>query len=326
MRPLRDPGESGGIDESTDAWDTIEWLLKNVPHQNGRVGMRGNSYAGLYALMGALSRHPALVAVSPQAPPIDWFRGDDMHTNGALNLLMAVNWLRTNGVVREGPDEKEVPPVLDLGCPDLFTFFRQAGPLSTWNARYFKDRVPFWNDLMTHTTYDAFWKARNVLPHLSNLSAAVLMVGGWFDAEDPYGPVAAYSEIERRQPGKLFHSRHGSLVPRRLDPFGRGAAGRRRRGQLRGRQVLSARSRAGLLRPPSPGSEVARAARSARVRHGDRDVAVTRRLAARRRSSDGVLLPWQRAPGHRRADRRGRLRRVPERPRQARPLQSLDRT
>jgi hypothetical protein len=201
MRPLRDPGESGGIDESTDAWDTIEWLLKNVPHQNGRVGMRGNSYAGLYALMGALSRHPALVAVSPQAPPIDWFRGDDMHTNGALNLLMAVNWLRTNGVVREGPDEKEVPPVLDLGCPDLFTFFRQAGPLSTWNARYFKDRVPFWNDLMTHTTYDAFWKARNFLPHLTNLSAAVLMVGGWFDAEDPYGPVAAYSEIERRQPG-----------------------------------------------------------------------------------------------------------------------------
>jgi len=203
MRPLRDPGTSGGIDESTDAWDTIEWLLKNVPHQNGRVGMRGNSFAGLYALMGALSRHPALVAVSPQAPPIDWFRGDDMHTNGALNLLMAANWLRTNGVVRAGPDEKEVPPVLDLRCPDLFTFFRQAGPLSTWNARYFKDRVPFWNDLMTHSTYDAFWKARNVLPHLSNLSAAVLMVGGWFDAEDPYGPVAAYSEIERRQPGNF---------------------------------------------------------------------------------------------------------------------------
>jgi putative CocE/NonD family hydrolase len=200
MRPLRNASNETGIDESTDAYDSIEWLLKHVPHHNGRVGMRGNSLPGMYALMAALSGHPALVAVSPQAPPIDWFKGDDMHTNGALNLLMAVNWLRTNGVVRTNPSDQERPSILEYPSPDLYTFFRETGPLSAWNEKYFKNRVPFWNDLMTHGTYDEFWKQRNVLPHLNNLHAAVLFVGGWFDAEDPYGPVAAYQELQKNQP------------------------------------------------------------------------------------------------------------------------------
>ena len=186
------------IDESTDTYDTIEWLLHNLPNHNGRVGMWGISYPGFYAAAGMIDAHPALKAVSPQAPVADWFF-DDFHHHGAFFLADAFDFFAVFARPRPGPTT-EWEKDFNYGTPDAYQFFLELGPLKNANERYFKGGLPFWNDLVEHPDYDAFWQARNILPHLRNVAPAVMTVGGWFDAEDLYGPLKTYQAIERQNP------------------------------------------------------------------------------------------------------------------------------
>ena len=186
------------VDESSDAYDTISWLLKNVPDNNGRVGMYGISYPGFYASCGAINGHPALKAVSPQAPIADWFF-DDMHRHGALVLPLSFSFLSVFGVPRAAPGA-DWPERFDFGTPDGYQFFMDLGPLSNVNARHFKGKIPFWDMAAAHPNYDRFWQARNILPHLKGIRAAVLVVGGWYDMEDLYGTLATYRAIEAQNP------------------------------------------------------------------------------------------------------------------------------
>ncbi len=187
------------IDESTDAYDTIQWLVANVANNNGRVGMWGISYPGFYAAAGMIDAHPALKAVSPQAPIADWWY-DDFHHHGALFLPHAFNFLHGFGRPRPEPTKKRSYG-LDHGTPDGYRFFLDLGPLSNVNAKWFKGEVRFWNDVVLHPNYDEFWQARNLLPHLRAVAPAVMTVGGWFDAEDLYGALNTYRAVEALNPG-----------------------------------------------------------------------------------------------------------------------------
>ncbi|QSQ15629.1 CocE/NonD family hydrolase [Myxococcus landrumensis] len=187
-------------DESSDTYDTIDWLVKRVPHNNGRVGQWGISYPGFYASAGAIDSHPALKAVSPQAPIGDWF-WDDMHRHGAFNLSLAFSFFSGFGKPRPAPTASEDFNRFDFGTPDGYQFFLDLGPLSNADSKYFKGDVAFWKDVVAHPNYDAFWKERNILPHLKNIKAAMLVVGGWYDTEDLYGPLRTYAAIEKQNPG-----------------------------------------------------------------------------------------------------------------------------
>jgi hypothetical protein len=188
------------IDESTDTYDTLAWLVKNVAHNNGRAGQWGISYPGFYTSAGAIDSHPALKAISPQAPIGDWF-WDDFHRHGAFNLGMAFNFFSGFGQPRPQPVASEEWKRFEHGTPDGYQFFLDLGPLSNVNAKHFKGDISFWNDLVAHPNYDAFWQSRNILPHLRNIKAAVLTVGGWYDTEDLYGPLRTYAAIEKQNPG-----------------------------------------------------------------------------------------------------------------------------
>lgn len=188
------------IDESTDAWDTIDWLVKHVPNNNGRVGLSGISYPGFYAACGAIDSHPALKAVSPQAPIADWFIGDDWHHNGALYLTHAFRFLSAFEQKLEKPT-REPPRPFDYETPDGYDFYLDLGSLANADAKFFKGKIAYWNELMRHPNYDAFWKERNLRPHLKNIHAAVLTVGGWYDAEDLFGTLEVYRRIEKQNPG-----------------------------------------------------------------------------------------------------------------------------
>ncbi len=198
MRPhVEDKQGPSDVDESSDTYDTIDWLLENVEGHNGKVGLSGISYPGFYASAGAPDSHPALAAVSPQAPIADWFLGDDMHRHGALSLPLAFNFFASFGVERPGPTT-EGGPRFDHGMPDGYAFFLGLGPLSNANERYFHGEIDFWNQIAAHPNYDEFWQARNLLQHLKNIGAAVMTVGGWFDTEDLYGPLRTYAAIEEQ--------------------------------------------------------------------------------------------------------------------------------
>lgn len=203
MRPhqLRSGGKKAWTNESSDTFDSIDWLIANLPHNNGKVGQWGISYPGFYAAAGMISNHPALKIVSPQAPIADWF-WDDMHHNGAFSLNLAFNFLSGFGAKREGPQTKR-PDRVDHGTQDGYQFFLDLGPLSNVNKNFFNGEIAFWNDLAKHPNYDWFWQVRNLLPHLKNISCAVLTVGGLFDAEDLYGPFKIYREVEKNNPNTI---------------------------------------------------------------------------------------------------------------------------
>ena len=187
------------IDESTDVYDTVEWLVKNVPNNNGRVGMWGISYPGFYTTMGALSGHPALKAVSPQAPVTDWFLGDDWHHNGVFFLAHAFNFMINFEKPHPGPVRKAEPD-FDHGTSNGYKFFLDLGSAVIANEKHFKNNSVFWNDLVKHSSYDSFWEARNVSAHLKNIQPAMLTVGGWFDAENLYGALHTYRAAEKLSP------------------------------------------------------------------------------------------------------------------------------
>ena len=200
MRPHQ-PNKSlpRDIDESTDTYDTIDWLVKHVPNNNGKVGHYGTSYRGWLAAAGMIDAHPALKAVTPQAPIADTFVGDDWHHNGALFLNHTFFYSPLKGYKRSGPTSTP-PPRRDYGTPDGYDFFLRLGSLANAESRYFKGEVPYWTEVMQHPTYDEFWKRTVLLPHLKNIRPAVLIVGGWYDAEDLYGTLATYHQIERANP------------------------------------------------------------------------------------------------------------------------------
>ncbi len=200
VRPnvARSVGEKA-IDDSTDAWDTIEWLTKKLENHNGRVGVWGISYPGYYTSASLINAHPALKAASPQAPVTDWFVGDDWHHNGAFFLTHAFNFMARFGRPRPEPTKK-FDFVFDHGTPDAYDYFLRLGPLANAEKRHFKGEVAFWKELMEHGHYDAFWKARNLRPHLKGIRPAVLTVGGWFDAENLFGALETYRSIESQSP------------------------------------------------------------------------------------------------------------------------------
>ncbi|HVT26830.1 MAG TPA: CocE/NonD family hydrolase [Lacipirellulaceae bacterium] len=201
VRPLLDDKSGANdIDESTDAYDTIDWLVKNVSGNNGRVGMIGISYPGFYAACGMVDSHPALKCVSPQAPVSDWFMGDDFHHNGCLFLDDAFGFLGTFEQKLDDPT-RESPKPFDYKTPDGYEFYLSLGPLPNADRKYFKGKIAFWDEIMAHPTYDAWWRARRMPSHLKNIHTAVMTVGGWNDAEDLYGTLNVYRETERRNPG-----------------------------------------------------------------------------------------------------------------------------
>ena len=189
------------VDESSDTYDSIDWLIKNVPNHNGKVGMWGISYPGFYTAAGIIDAHPALKAASPQAPIADWFIGDDFHHNGTLYLPHAYRFLSGFGHPRPVPTPPQPAPTDPTAQLDAYSFFLSLGPLSNANEKYFKNDVPFWTEMMQHGAYDDYWQARNLRPHLKNIKPAVMTVGGWFDAEDLFGALNTYKEIEKNSPG-----------------------------------------------------------------------------------------------------------------------------
>ena len=217
-------GKAGGlskgktIDEATDTYDTVDWLLANTS-SNGNVGVKGTSYPGFYATMAALSRHPAVKAVSPQAPVTDWFMGDDAHHNGALCLTDCYRFGSSMYRTRKAPSTKGMKSLVKIDT-DIYEYFL-GKPLSELSA-YFGDSLTFWNSMVAHPDYDKFWKDRNPSVHLTDIQSAVLVTGGFYDAEDCYGAFKTYSELKRLSPkGNIFLAvgpwHHGGWGNRRVN-------------------------------------------------------------------------------------------------------------
>jgi putative CocE/NonD family hydrolase len=193
------------IDESSDTYDTVEWLIKNVKGNNGKVGITGISYPGFYAVCGMIDAHPAVKAVSPQAPVSEWFIGDDFHHNGCLFLPHCFNFMYGFGKNRPEPTKKGDRVRFDHETPDGYKFFLEMGPLKNADAKYYKGEIAFWKEVMAHGTYDDFWKARNIRQHVKGIKPAVLTVGGWFDAENLFGALEIFKHAEANNPPEYNH-------------------------------------------------------------------------------------------------------------------------
>jgi putative CocE/NonD family hydrolase len=189
-RPARDPHDPKAVDEASDTHDTIDWLLKTVKHNNGRVGMLGVSYPGWLTAVAMLDPHPALRAVSPQASPSDMFLGDDFHHNGAFRLSYGFEY-----VVLMETDKGNADAKFDMH--DTYEWYLKLGALSNVNRKYFNGKMPTWNDFVAHPNYDAFWKKLSLEPRLTKTTVPTLNVAGWYDQEDFRGPQQIYSLLER---------------------------------------------------------------------------------------------------------------------------------
>ena len=198
VRPYQPDKKGQEFDESSDTYDSMDWLVKNVPNNNGNIGIFGISYPGFYATMSIPDAHPALKAVSPQAPVTDWFIGDDFHHNGAFFALDAFSFYYSFGQPRPAPTTQGAPR-FEWPVEDSYQFFLEVGPIKNLK-RYMGDSIRFWNQLMAHPNYDEFWQARNPRPHLKGVRPAVMTVGGWFDAEDSFGPLRVFEAIEKQNP------------------------------------------------------------------------------------------------------------------------------
>lgn len=200
VRPFN-PAKKGNkeIDEASDTYDAIDWMVKNLPGNNGNVGVFGISYPGFYSTMAALSNHPALKAVSPQAPVTDWFAGDDFHHNGAFMMMDAFAFYSSFGRPRPKPTMIG-PGKIDYFTQDNYEFYLRNGSLSNLTKKYMGDSIPFWHDLMNHPNYDLWWQNRNARKFIKDIKPAILVVGGLFDAEDCFGALNTYKAIETKSP------------------------------------------------------------------------------------------------------------------------------
>jgi putative CocE/NonD family hydrolase len=189
-RPVRHHLDKNAIDASTDAYDSIAWMIGNIGHNNGRIGMLGVSYPGWYVTMALIDAHPALRAASPQASPSDYFLGDDFFHFGAFRL----------GPSAELPYLFDFDPKKNSRFPypkvDTYEFFLELGPLSNMNKRYLKGVSPTWDNFMNHATYDEYWRAGATLPHLKQVRVPTLNVVGWWDAENLGGALDIYDKLE----------------------------------------------------------------------------------------------------------------------------------
>ena len=199
MTPQVEHKTKKDVDESTDTYDTIEWLVKNIKDNNGKVGQYGTSYPGFYTAAGTISEHPALVASSPQAPISDFWNDDFLH-NGRFML----GYFRTFpvfGIQKTKPEDKAwyMDTFVKQTSEDGLKFYRDMGTLKDGYEKYYKDNF-FMTEIMNHPNYDEFWQKRSILPHLKNINHAVMTVGGWFDSEDLSGPLNIYKTIEKTSP------------------------------------------------------------------------------------------------------------------------------
>jgi putative CocE/NonD family hydrolase len=189
-----------GVDESTDTYDSIDWLIKNIPNNNGKVGISGISYPGFYAAFSLINSHPALKAVSPQAPMGDVGNGDDAYHNGAFYLAANFGFYSSFKPRGDEPQRPQRGDRFDFGTQDQYQFYLRMGTLSSGDEKYFKNANPYYTDLLKHPDYDEFWQARAQSPYMKNVTPAVLFVGGWFDAEDLSGPLKLFRAVERSGP------------------------------------------------------------------------------------------------------------------------------
>ncbi|MCP5380975.1 MAG: CocE/NonD family hydrolase [Kordiimonadaceae bacterium] len=200
MTPHNDNKQGTENDESSDTYDTVEWLLKNVKNHNGKVGIFGISYPGFYTAASIIDTHPAIKAASPQAPMGDIFIGDDFHHNGAFFLLDAFRFFRGFDQGPKNPTKESKRDRFEFPNDDSYRFFLELGALSNVNDKIFHGESPFWNDLMAHSDYDDYWKSRAIASHLHNITANVMTVIGSYDAEDSYGGTTIYHSIEEKNP------------------------------------------------------------------------------------------------------------------------------
>ena len=202
MRPHIDHKTSPqDVDDSSDTYDTIEFLLKHVPNNNGKVGIWGISYPGFYTSASIIDSHPALKAASPQAPMTDLFISDDGYHGGAFMLAANFGFYTFFKPFAEPSLPPKFTAPFDPGTPDGYDFFLRTGPTINLDNLHLKGSNPLFNDQLLHTTYDDYWKARDLSRHMNNVKCAVMVVGGWFDAEDLSGPFKTYHAIERNNPG-----------------------------------------------------------------------------------------------------------------------------
>lgn len=218
------------VDESTDTYDSVDWLIKHVPNNNQRVGLRGISYPGFFAAMGMINAHPAVKAVSPQSAEADWFIGDDVHHHGAFLLDSSFAWM-TMCMHRAESSTVCSHAGMDFGTRDDYEFFLRLGPLRNIDSQVLHGAVPAWQELMQHGTYDEYWQARNELRHIRNIRPAILLVSGWYDANDFYGTLQIYQTLVTRSPttsvnlavGPWYHSQWRADDGSRIDQLSFGS-------------------------------------------------------------------------------------------------------
>jgi uncharacterized protein len=190
LRPPRDRKQKTAIDESSDAYDAIDWLVRNISGNNGRVGIYGTSYPGWLTVMAAVEPHPALKAAAPMASPADMWIGDDFHHNGAFRLSYGFEYATMMESNKENAQ-------FTFDRPDTYEWYLRLGPLATINQRYLHEKYPTWNDFVLHPDYDAFWKRQAVVPQLTGVKVPTMNIAGWWDQEDFYGPITIYEALER---------------------------------------------------------------------------------------------------------------------------------
>src|SRR6266851_4389109 len=225
QRAPRAPGNASALDEGTDTYDTIEWLLNNVKPNAGRVGMLGVSYDGWTTIMGALEPHPALKAISPQASPADMWLGDDFHHNGAFRLSYGFEYA---AMMEAGKDVQQ----FTFDRYDTYDWYLSLGPLANVNKRYLHEKIPTWNDYVAHPDYDRFWTNQTMIPHLRDVKVPTLNFAGWWDQEDFYGPIQIYEALEKYDTkhlnylivGPWNHGGWAGTAGDRLGPIGFGSA------------------------------------------------------------------------------------------------------
>lgn len=226
VRPTNKSKNKKAFDESTDTYDTLEWLSKNLKNYNKKAGIYGISYPGFYSTVSLINSHPTLKAVSPQAPVTDWFIGDDFHRNGVLYLNDSFRFMSTFGVNRPHPiTPDQGPKPINYPIKDIYRFNLEAGSVKELKDKYFQNNIKFYNDIFAHPNYDEFWQERNPLANLTDVKPAVMTVAGFFDAEDAWGAFATYKAIEIQNPkannvlvaGPWFH---GGWVRSKGDTFG----------------------------------------------------------------------------------------------------------
>lgn len=198
-RPLLN---NSSTNESTDTYDTIDWLVNNIK-SNKKVGVWGVSAPGLYASMSLINSHPALKAVSPQAPVTDWFLGDDRHYNGAFLLMGSFSFLSSFGKQRDSIGTRHPGGFYNYQTTDSYNFYLETGALKNFNKKYLQGKSVLWNEMMENPDYNSYWENRSYLKHIKQVNSHVLLVGGWFDQEDLYGPLKTYAHLNKHNSDNL---------------------------------------------------------------------------------------------------------------------------